>query len=384
METNWRIEPWCRWQRRYERKSIDVYQVLTVNQVFGADLIIVELDETFGSLADKMSSQSPSPSDDPASLLPLHEKSLPQVTVDEEEDDIVDTLVARASIILEAHGALYNTGFTSVRPVCITQPHHSKKEIMFTTFIFSLAIARANDIDFLWSSDSDSWVFPGTLDTAIKSIYSDARIGGTATRFSIHNDSASTIATLVAATYEADFALQIGVLSSCNTTDCQPGPCALFRVSALTPILLPWYNQRILGHRPVRPLPPAPSPAPQLTSTPANKRRPPPHHPPPPDLPRRNLAPPRPNRNRHPNDHLKLHPPTDPLGPRLLPRSSLLPAHLPHAPPPPLPRHLPPLLPPSAQHLARHPLPHLRAERGLLLASGRGAPSGDGGGVQRL
>ncbi|PNS16743.1 hypothetical protein CAC42_4707 [Sphaceloma murrayae] len=217
----------------------DLDMVQTAEEVFGLELTVIDLDETFGALASKVAITGCSSPVDSPMLGPTSEKvSLPGSEM--EGVTIMEALVSRATAILNAHGVLHLSERGPVRPVCITQPHHSKKEIMFTTFIFSLAMAQANDIDFMWSSDSDSWVYPGTLDTAIRSIYPDERIGGTATRFSIHNAKDSTIACLAAATYEADFALQIGLLSSCDTTDCQPGPCALFRRKALEEIVLPW------------------------------------------------------------------------------------------------------------------------------------------------
>ncbi|KAF4551986.1 Hypothetical protein D9617_11g008330 [Elsinoe fawcettii] len=227
----------------------DLAMVQTAEDVFGVELTIVDLDETFGALAGKASARLPSSPQDSPILGPISEKR-PFVVDTPEQESIVTALVSKATAILEAHGSLYTSSTGPVRPICITQPHHSKKEIMFTAFIFSIAIAQANDISFLWSTDSDSWVYPGTLSTAIKSIYADERIGGTATRFSIHNSRESTIAYLAAATYEADFALQIGLLSACETTDCQPGPCALFRLSALEEAVLPWYQQNIFGFRP--------------------------------------------------------------------------------------------------------------------------------------
>ncbi|KAF2221083.1 hypothetical protein BDZ85DRAFT_222266, partial [Elsinoe ampelina] len=227
----------------------DYVMVEVAKEVFGSELTIIELGETFGALAAQISSSTPSPQDSPM-LGPISEKAAPPAPATNQED-ILPALVSHATAILQAHSALYTSPASPVRPICITQPHHSKKEIMFTTFVFSIAIAQANDISFLWSTDSDSWVYPDTLSTAIKSIYCDERIGGTATRFSIHNRDESMIAHLAAATYEADFALQIGLLSACDTTDCQPGPCALFRRKALEEAVVKWYGQSIFGFRPL-------------------------------------------------------------------------------------------------------------------------------------
>jgi len=168
---------------------------------------------------------------------------------EEAERMILDLLVSRATSILSDQGVLDN--LKRLKPICITQPHRCKKEILFTNMIFLLALAKAQDVSFIWSSDSDSWIYPGALEEAVGSIAIDEAIGGSSLALKVHNQDESYIAKLVAAHYSADLYLSRGQLSAFDVTDCQPGPSAVFRRYALEPILVPWYLQTFLGFRPV-------------------------------------------------------------------------------------------------------------------------------------
>ncbi|PNS16178.1 hypothetical protein CAC42_1941 [Sphaceloma murrayae] len=217
----------------------DLHMREVAEDVFGSGLLKIDLDESFGHMArTKLETEM------------IHEKHLWSEKGDHTDSWMMNSLISKATDILQAHGALFCSS-DDPRHLCITQPHQSKKEIMFTTFIFALALARANDVEFIWSSDSDSWVFPDTIAVAVDCIKADDKIAGSCTSLTIHNGHVSTVSTMVAATYEADLALTSGLLSSCDSTDCQSGPCATFRCDALKSILLPWYNQIVLGQRPI-------------------------------------------------------------------------------------------------------------------------------------
>ncbi|KAF4547866.1 Hypothetical protein D9617_35g090170 [Elsinoe fawcettii] len=217
----------------------DLEMTEVAEQVFGDRLLKIELPESFGQIArNRMMSDF------------NYEKQHFREKGDDSDGWMVASLMTKAADILRSHGVLYCSA-DDPQPICIVQPHHSKKEIMFTTFIFALALARANDVEFIWSSDSDSWVFKDTIATAIDCIQPDEKLAGSCTSLTIHNGKASVVASMVAATYETDLALTSGLLSSCDSTDCQSGPCAIFRCEALKSIILPWYNQMVLGQRPI-------------------------------------------------------------------------------------------------------------------------------------
>jgi hyaluronan synthase len=75
----------------------------------------------------------------------------------------------------------------------------------------------------------------------------DPLIGGSCSALSIHNGDESLIAQLGAAAYWTELAITRGQTGAVDSVDCQPGPCAAFRLMALKPILLGWYTQTSIG-----------------------------------------------------------------------------------------------------------------------------------------
>ena len=118
---------------------------------------------------------------------------------------------------------------------------------MFTNFIFGLALGRFNNISYLWTSDSDTWVYPDTLYQTIGCMAADPSIGGSCASLSIHNEKESLVSALGAAAYWSELAITRGLTGAVDTVDCQPGPCAAFRVAALEPVLMDWYTQTSFG-----------------------------------------------------------------------------------------------------------------------------------------
>jgi hyaluronan synthase len=141
------------------------------------------------------------------------------------------------------------TGEKAIRRLCITQPHVNKKCIMFSSLVFAISIAEIMGIEFIWSSDSDTIVFQDTLEKAITMIARNPRLGGGSTGLTIHNGTESTIARLAVIVYWSEFYLNRSISSFTATSDCQSGPSALFRVTSLPQILIPWYNQKVFGKR---------------------------------------------------------------------------------------------------------------------------------------
>lgn len=72
---------------------------------------------------------------------------------------------------------------------------------MFTNMVFALALGQANHIEYLWTSDSDTIVYPDTLYQTIGCMSADPLIGGSCSALSIHNDQESAIAALGSAAY---------------------------------------------------------------------------------------------------------------------------------------------------------------------------------------
>ncbi|KAF4625956.1 hypothetical protein G7Y89_g12207 [Cudoniella acicularis] len=153
---------------------------------------------------------------------------------------------------LRDHGATKISNKGPLPAICLYQPHLCKKDIMFTNMVFCLALGHANDIEYLWTSDSDTWVYPETLYHTIGCMSTDPLIGGSCSALSIHNGGESLIAGLGAAAYWTELAITRGQTGAVDSVDCQPGPCAAFRLVALEPILLKWYTQTSIGIKTVR------------------------------------------------------------------------------------------------------------------------------------
>ncbi|KAL2267971.1 hypothetical protein VTJ83DRAFT_2817 [Remersonia thermophila] len=136
-----------------------------------------------------------------------------------------------------------------VRHLCLRQRHMHKKGIMFTSYIFSLVIADMLGIEFLWSSDSDTIVFPDSLERTINTFASDPEAGGASSGLIVHNDQETTVTKLASAVYWGELYLTRSTPAAAGTSDCQSGPSTAFRLAALPEILIPWYLQRALGKR---------------------------------------------------------------------------------------------------------------------------------------
>ncbi|KAH7318507.1 hypothetical protein B0I35DRAFT_432226 [Stachybotrys elegans] len=150
--------------------------------------------------------------------------------------------------ILEQHKISF-TGSDSIRQLCIRQPHMHKKGIMFSSFIFSLVIADILGIEFLWSSDSDTLVMPDSLERTVSAMAVDPTIGGASSGLTIHNHNETIVAELASTVYWGELYLTKSTPAATTTNDCQSGPCSVFRLAALPPILIPWYRQAIFGKR---------------------------------------------------------------------------------------------------------------------------------------
>ena len=172
--------------------------------------------------------------------------NLPETVKEEARQFAMQEVYAIAVNTLEAHNLL-DLDSRNFRPICIHQPHFCKKDIMFTNFIFSLALGRANDIEYLWTSDSDTLIFPDTLFLTIGCMAADPLIGGSCGTLAIHNEDDSMIARLGSAAYWSELAITRGQTGAVDSVDCQPGPCASFKLIALEPILFQWYTQTSLG-----------------------------------------------------------------------------------------------------------------------------------------
>jgi cellulose synthase/poly-beta-1,6-N-acetylglucosamine synthase-like glycosyltransferase len=124
-----------------------------------------------------------------------------------------------------------------------------KKAIMFTSFIFSIVISEVLDIEFMWSSDSDTIVLPDSLQKTIATVAGDENAGGASSGLIVHNEHDTLWTKLGSAVYWCELYLTRSTSASSGTSDCQSGPSTVFRISALPGILYCWYTQKVMGKR---------------------------------------------------------------------------------------------------------------------------------------
>ncbi|KAF4122287.1 hypothetical protein GMORB2_7279 [Geosmithia morbida] len=148
-----------------------------------------------------------------------------------------------------SQAGVHFSGPDATSQLCIRQRHMHKKGVMFSTYVFSLVIADALGVEFLWSSDSDTLVLPDSLSRSVESIAVDPSIGGASTALILHNRDDGVIAKLAETVYWGELYLTRSMPAATATSDCQSGPSTLFRLSAMPSILVPWYLQTIWGKR---------------------------------------------------------------------------------------------------------------------------------------
>ena len=138
-----------------------------------------------------------------------------------------------------------------IQALCIVQPHQSKKDILFTALSFATVISKERKIPYLFSTDSDSMIVPGALGQIIDSLESDVNIGGVSGHLRFSHPRPTYLTRMTASHYWFEQEIPKSQGAIFGATECQPGPCAGFRVSVLKSVLVPWYCQRVFGHRTV-------------------------------------------------------------------------------------------------------------------------------------
>ena len=138
-----------------------------------------------------------------------------------------------------------------IQAVCIVQPHQSKKDILFTALSFATLISEEHNIPYLFSTDSDSMIVPGALGKIINSLESDVNTGGVSGHLMFSHPRPTYLTRMTASHYWFEQEIPKAQGAIFGATECQPGPCAGFRVSVLKSVLVPWYCQRVFGHRTV-------------------------------------------------------------------------------------------------------------------------------------
>ncbi|GME59640.1 Glycosyltransferase family 2 [Neofusicoccum parvum] len=230
----------------------DLEMVAAVRSVY-PQAVVLGLPEPLGEMAQRLAELKAFgghfvPSESAHERLEVFH-ALPEELKRDAEEWAMEEVVKAAGEMLSEGGVLREGEGDGMQVVCFHEPHRCKKDIIFTNLVLSMAMGRARGVDYVWTSDSDTLVLENTVDQAIGCMALDPGIGGTCTSLGVHNGHQSGIAALTAAAYWSELAFCRGQTGSVEATDCQPGPCAAFKISALEKILFPWYMQTSLGRK---------------------------------------------------------------------------------------------------------------------------------------
>lgn len=214
----------------------DLDMARVFNKVYPKNSKTIHIPQPFGEIAEQVR----------AKLI----KNSPEVSVDQIDSLTLQYCVQLARTLLQQHDVqLGGDAADRTIQLCLRQKHLHKKSVMFTSYVFSLVIADELGLEFLWSSDSDTIVFPDSLGATISSIAADDRIGGASSGLVVHNGQETAVSNLAATVYFGELYLTRSTSAAVCSSDCQSGPSTLFRIAALPPILVPWYLQTIMGKR---------------------------------------------------------------------------------------------------------------------------------------
>lgn len=228
----------------------DVEMANIVRTVYSESVVFIELDEPLAYLAERSAEdyilRELRGSNQPELQENWTYGDLPPQLRQDAGNFAMDQVYAKAAEVLQRHNVLC-LHRSSFRVICVSQPHVSKKGILFTNLVLSTVLGRINHVPYLWTGDSDTWVLPDTLPLTIGCMAADPKVGGSCSLLGIHNGHESYIAMLGSAIYWSELALTRGQTGAIDAADCQPGPCAAFLLAALAPNLFEWYTQTSLG-----------------------------------------------------------------------------------------------------------------------------------------
>ena len=212
--------------------------ILTSPQVFPSNSKVIQVPEPLGEIAEKVKQKT----------IAMQKQYGQPVTEVEADKVAMQYCIDLAKSILRQHKVSLGTP-GGIKQLCIKQRHMHKKGIMFTTFVFSLVVADILGVEFLWSSDSDTIVFPDSLEGTINTIAGDPTAGGASSGLIVHNADETAVTNLAATVYWGELYLTRSTPACTGTSDCQSGPSTAFRLAALPAVLVPWYLQTVFGKR---------------------------------------------------------------------------------------------------------------------------------------
>jgi hyaluronan synthase len=129
--------------------------------------------------------------------------------------------------------------------VCIMQPHHGKREGLYTGF--KLLMSDPN-IKIVVTTDSDTILDENAVGELAYQCHNED-IGAVAGQIDIWNNSESWLSHIVGYRYWFSFNLERGSESFWKTVMCVAGPMACYKTEILKEIMDDWYNQKFMGEK---------------------------------------------------------------------------------------------------------------------------------------
>lgn len=137
----------------------------------------------------------------------------------------------------------------SLPVLVVSQPHQGMKPIRLTGWLVSVLAAEVLNVDFIWSSDSDTYVAPGCIDMSMTSLARFEGAAGACSAMAIRDPRASLINRVYSGFCQAVIPLQRSCASAGGKLTCVAGACACYRATVLRAHLAEWYLYRCFGKR---------------------------------------------------------------------------------------------------------------------------------------
>lgn len=123
---------------------------------------------------------------------------------------------------------------------CFSQPHTHIKGIRFASWLVCLALAEIYQIEYVWSSDSDTWLLEDVVAMTASTLEGDHSLGATSALIKIERWPHC----LAWSQYRCLVLLDSAFTAAHGHSSCITGPSACFRIDALRDILPYWLHHR--------------------------------------------------------------------------------------------------------------------------------------------
>ena len=131
--------------------------------------------------------------------------------------------------------------------ICVSQVHNGKREAMMTGF--SLSILEDIKVKAIFCTDSDTVVFPDTIETLYNELKSNDNAGAVAGNLAIYNKYDSIVSFVSSVRYWYAFNLERAYQSFNKSVLCVSGPLGIYRLSSLELVIKEWSDQEFLGNK---------------------------------------------------------------------------------------------------------------------------------------